>query len=995
MFQNNNNMDQTSLNNVSEQISFNNRHFNNEYIGDGDLHCPDDYIDPDPFYVVKPNNKTPTKTEIYNNDSGIGTKVCGQGVLNKLIGIKNNGSAKKLLRSYPQSTTTTTATSISSPPIPVTVGRYSSMLSISSAQKNKNKNAGASDVPLIASSSTSTATRSTSSRSTHDDESSASSISFVLPSRKARKNIVQNNDLKLLQGLEKRMNDAYGQIERMESPAEFDSTESLTVFKVDNRVEVIASPVTIPVVSVPANIDPTNVSIDQVREMLALQYPGSPNSTSTASTTDFSSVPRVVLQFDPNSQYRCIPIEIDNDANNRSTRPSVVSTNTQSDRNNNSSSNFTRSSGSSGSVSGSQEVVLDSMSLNTPITSNKTPVKAIVLSINIDNKQDNQQREQKQKPTQERHQQQPSPPQQQQIQLQINQEEEEYARQIPQETETQTEEVQGKQTVTLTSFLNSFRSQPWTLTLPAVVEENDDDLYALSPTGGTPSSAGGFYYSGSTPNAMSGMKSPNNSNKVPLLSPTSPLSAVSSTSIDNNTARIEILAAMKELVTKQQEAIIDLSHENTLFKQQLKSYEYNINSLNDDKQVITTSIVSLISQKDVYEQEVLSLKDEISQLRKFVIEMNKSNDSNMVQQLENHWSNNIEQKEMVASPINESLDSRSFGTSTILSQKNTITSEKIAIMTEPVTMEIETASNASPALLKAKIDEDKGLSSPSTEKYESNRDDSRKILSPSKSINSKSRQIDFDDSSNPLKISEQLLRLAYEANNASVSLSSNNGKTKDNSILWKTVAELRNDFQNHKAIVKKSPLLPQVQDNNNKDLPEFGQEVLLHSPSFERSIKKIISPRKNINHNNMFMMKSVEEENDENDYTSFDDSLSFFEGHRYEVFRTNICNDDSIESSLTSTTTSSSHNILDSTGVSNSISSITNSSYDSVGVDHNNILHSPNYNDDDAVLSPDSRTTAREVAKFKSRLGTIQHRRFIRQQIFLSNNDNNTKKKKT
>jgi hypothetical protein len=192
--------------------------------------------------------------------------------------------------------------------------------------------------------------------------------------------------------------------------------------------------------------------------------------------------------------------------------------------------------------------------------------------------------------------------------IQPNEQQQKYSEEVqeelsPQEQQPLVPQEENANTITpLTSFFNSLRSPPWTLTLPAVMEE--------STTFESEEGIGG------------GVKSP-----VSILSRTS-------NTVENDYARIEILAAMKELVTKQQEIIKDLTDKNMQHEQRALNYKLDFKKMKEEKKEIQQSMIELLVHQQEYEGEAEYLRAEIRELRNAVREMNSSNDAEKNQKFE-------------------------------------------------------------------------------------------------------------------------------------------------------------------------------------------------------------------------------------------------------------------------------------------------------------------------------------------------------------------------
>lgn len=198
---------------------------------------------------------------------------------------------------------------------------------------------------------------------------------------------------------------------------------------------------------------------------------------------------------------------------------------------------------------------------------------------------------------------------------------------------------QQQQQQPISNFFHSFRSQPWTLTLPAVLEEtltcDTDDLDGVS-------------------SPHQGVRSPVESYHEPIID-----NNINSTgnnkngdSKDNDT-KLEILRAMKELILKQQEALRDLSNENLQYREQILSYQDDMKKLRDAKKESQQRIITLVLQKESHETEADLLRDEVKSLREAVREIqSKSSDTEI-----------IKRYHVNSSPqLNKSMDSSNHGT---------------------------------------------------------------------------------------------------------------------------------------------------------------------------------------------------------------------------------------------------------------------------------------------------------------------------------------------
>jgi hypothetical protein len=184
------------------------------------------------------------------------------------------------------------------------------------------------------------------------------------------------------------------------------------------------------------------------------------------------------------------------------------------------------------------------------------------------------------------------PPPQSRVQLQQQQQQQQQAQQQQQQQQQQS----------ISGYFHSFRTQPWSLTLPSVMEEtftsDTDDMEGVK---------------------SDGMRSPIQSYQEPFLQ-----SNEKNIETDDNNSKLEILKAMKELILKQQEAIKDLSDENIRYRQQIISYQDDVKSLRDERKETQQRIITLVLQKESYETEAEVLRDEVKSLRHAVREIGSS-----------------------------------------------------------------------------------------------------------------------------------------------------------------------------------------------------------------------------------------------------------------------------------------------------------------------------------------------------------------------------------
>lgn len=113
-------------------------------------------------------------------------------------------------------------------------------------------------------------------------------------------------------------------------------------------------------------------------------------------------------------------------------------------------------------------------------------------------------------------------------------------------------------------------------------------------------------------------------------------SSQSSSNDSNNNSRgkQEIIAAMKELVTRQQETIRDLCDENLKYRDQILWFRDDIKKFKAEKHDFQQNLITLLVEKQEYEAEIQHSKQEVEKLKAAVKDIQTYLDTDMLKQFE-------------------------------------------------------------------------------------------------------------------------------------------------------------------------------------------------------------------------------------------------------------------------------------------------------------------------------------------------------------------------